>query len=99
MGIFCYRSGGGDRSLEVCDPCDGQAVGLTFISGAERSRQIGLAGMGRRQVRPELRRHHDPNPVFSVDDLKIWHRSHPRETPVLDSNLDSHGIIQGCRKS
>jgi hypothetical protein len=41
---------------------------------------IGLAGMGRRQVRPELRRHHDPNPVFSVDDSAVsigtmfgWH--------------------------
>jgi hypothetical protein len=69
MGIFCDRSGAGDRSLEICDPCDSQPVGLTFISGAKRSRQIGLAGMGRRKVRPELRRHDDPNPVFSVNDL------------------------------
>jgi hypothetical protein len=50
MGIFCDRSGAGDSSLEICDPCDGQPVGLTFISGAERSGQIGLAGMGRRQA-------------------------------------------------
>ena len=69
MGIFCNRRGAGDRGVEICDPWDGQPVGLTFISGAERSRQIGLAGMGRLEVRPELRRHHDPNPVFSVDDL------------------------------
>jgi hypothetical protein len=69
MGIFCDRSGAGERSLEICDSWDGQPVGLTFISGAERSRQIGLAGMGRRQVRPELGRHHDPNSVFPIDDL------------------------------
>jgi hypothetical protein len=47
MGIFCDRSGAGDRSLEICDPWDGQLVGFTFISGAERPGQIGLAGMGR----------------------------------------------------
>ena len=69
MGIFCDRSGAGDRTLEICDLWDGQPVGLMFISGAERSRQIGLAGMGRRQVLPELRRHHYPNPVFSIYDL------------------------------
>jgi hypothetical protein len=61
--------GAGDRSLEICDPLDSQPVGLTFISGAERSRQIGLAGMGRRQVRPEVRRHYNPNPVFSINNL------------------------------
>ena len=61
MGIFCDRSGAGDRSLEICDPWDSQPIGLTFISGAERSRQIGLAGMGRRQVRPEVRRYYNPN--------------------------------------
>ena len=66
MGIFCNRSGAGDRNLEICNPWDGQPVGLTFISGAKCSRQIGLAGMGRRQVRAELRRHHDPNPVFPL---------------------------------
>src|SRR5882757_10057499 len=37
MGIFCDRGSVGDRSLEICDPWDGQPVGLTFISGAERS--------------------------------------------------------------
>jgi hypothetical protein len=50
MGIFCDRSSVGDRSLEIRDPWDGQPVGRTFISGAERSRQIGLAGMGRPQI-------------------------------------------------
>jgi hypothetical protein len=67
--MFCDRSGAGDRSLKICDSWGGQPVGLTFISSAERSRQIGLARMGRRQVGPEFRRHHDPNSVFSVDDL------------------------------
>jgi hypothetical protein len=57
------------RSLEICDPRGGHPVGLAFISGAERSRKIGLAGMGRRQVRPELGGYNDPNSEFSVDDL------------------------------
>jgi hypothetical protein len=61
--------GAGDRSLEILRSWDSQPVGLTFISGAERSRQIGLAGMGRRQVRPEVRRYYNPNPVFSINNL------------------------------
>jgi hypothetical protein len=69
MGIFDDRGGAHDRSLEICDPGDTQPVGLTFISGAERSRQIGLAGMGRRQVRPELRRNRHPHSVFAIDEL------------------------------
>jgi hypothetical protein len=69
MEIFCDRSGAGDRRLEICDPWDGQPIGLTFISGAERSCQVGLAGMKRRQVWPELRRHHDPNSVFAFNEL------------------------------
>jgi hypothetical protein len=69
MRIYCDRVGAGDRSLEICDPWDGQPVGLTFISGAERSRQIGFAGMGRRQVRPEVRRHYHPNSIFSINNL------------------------------
>jgi hypothetical protein len=52
-----------------------------------------------RQVWPELRRHHDPNSVFAFNELSKRHRSHRCDTPVLDSNLDSHGIIESCRKA
>ena len=46
MGIFCDRGGAGDRSLEICDPWNGQPVGFTFISGAERSRRVALPVSG-----------------------------------------------------
>ena len=49
----------------------------------------------------ESSRAHGLTPNTSDDSSLMGqlHRSHPCETPVLDSNLDSHGIIQGCRKA
>src|ERR1700745_1879919 len=98
MGIFCDRSSAGDHSLKFCDPWHSQLAGFTSISGAECSHQIGLAGMGLRKVQPELRRHHDPNSVFSIDDLEKRHRSHPCELPCWTQTWTRTGSFKDAEQ-